>query len=66
MYRALRLNGIYLIADLGAYNRTHPVPGDTRPRVLPKSLGPAWGLHLVDVNVALGNLVDLVRTQSGR
>ena len=26
---------------------------------------PAWGLHLVDVNVALGNLVDLVRTQSG-
>ena len=37
------------------------VPG-TRP--LPKSLGPAWGLHLIDVNVALGDLVDLVRAQS--
>jgi pimeloyl-ACP methyl ester carboxylesterase len=23
-----------------------------------------WGLHLADVNIALGNLVDLVRTQS--
>ena len=27
------------------------------------SPSPAWGLHLVDANVALGNLVDLVRHQ---
>ena len=27
------------------------------------SPSPAWGLHLVDANVALGNLVDLVRRQ---
>jgi hypothetical protein len=27
------------------------------------ALGPRWGLHLVDVNIALGNLVDLVRDQ---
>lgn len=36
---------------------------DARPRIT-TALGPAWGLHLVDVNVALGNLVDLVRGQS--
>jgi Protein of unknown function (DUF3089) len=28
------------------------------------ALPPAWGLHLGDVNLALGNLVDLVRTQA--
>jgi hypothetical protein len=27
-------------------------------------LGPTWGLHLSDVNIALGNLVDLVRKQA--
>ncbi len=27
-------------------------------------LGPTWGLHLVDVNIALGNLVDLVRGEA--
>ena len=36
---------------------------DKRPFVQPR-LGPAWGLHLVDVNLALGNLVDLVRHQA--
>ena len=41
------------------------VPGDTRPASVPQTLGPAWGLHLVDVNIALGNLVDLVRTETG-
>jgi hypothetical protein len=41
------------------------VPGDTRPAAVPETLGPAWGLHLVDVNIALGNLVDLVRAQTG-
>jgi pimeloyl-ACP methyl ester carboxylesterase len=34
-------------------------PGDTRP-VVKQTIGPTWGLHLVDVNIALGNLVSLV------
>ena len=38
-------------------------PGDHRPGVTP-SLGPTWGLHRVDVNLALGNLVGLVRRQA--
>ncbi len=38
-------------------------PGDTRT-VVGQTLGPAWGLHLVDVNIALGDLVDLARTES--
>ncbi len=36
--------------------------GDDRPR-LADTLGPTWGLHLVDMNVAMGNLVELVRGQ---
>jgi Protein of unknown function (DUF3089) len=42
---------------------TTNVPGDTRP-VVTQVLGPTWGLHLVDVNIALGNLIDLVRQQA--
>ena len=43
---------------------TAPVtPGDTRAVVGPM-LGPLWGLHLVDVNIAFGNLVGLVRQQA--
>ncbi len=38
-------------------------PTDPRPRVT-ESLGPDWGLHVLDINLALGNLVDLVRSQS--
>jgi hypothetical protein len=34
-----------------------PVPGDARPTVS-ASLGPQWGYHLNDVNLALGNLVS--------
>jgi hypothetical protein len=41
----------------------HRRPGDVRP-LLPKMLGPVWGLHLVDVNLALGNLVGLVHSES--
>jgi hypothetical protein len=26
--------------------------------------GPAWGLHVLDVNIALGNLVDLIRSEA--
>jgi hypothetical protein len=38
-------------------------PGDARPAVQPV-LGPRWGLHLDDVNLALGNLVRIVRDES--
>ena len=37
--------------------------GDTRPAVRP-TLGPGWGLHLVDVNIALEDLVSVVRDES--
>jgi hypothetical protein len=37
--------------------------GDRRQRVT-QSLGPTWGLHLVDVSLAYGNLVELVRRQA--
>jgi hypothetical protein len=37
--------------------------GDVRPK-LAGSLGPSWGLHLYDVNVALGDLVALVKHQA--
>ncbi|MGC8513358.1 MAG: DUF3089 domain-containing protein [Acidimicrobiales bacterium] len=33
------------------------IPGDTRPLVK-ASLGPTWGYHVDDVNLALGNLVS--------
>ena len=36
---------------------------DGRP-VVQQVLGPTWGLHLVDVNLALGNLVDDLRGQA--
>jgi pimeloyl-ACP methyl ester carboxylesterase len=38
-------------------------PGDTRP-IVKQTIGPTWGLHLVDVNIALGNLVSLVGDES--
>ncbi len=38
---------------------------DGRP-VVSQALGPAWGLHLVDVNIALGNLVDDLEAQAAR
>ncbi|MFN8159817.1 MAG: DUF3089 domain-containing protein [Solirubrobacterales bacterium] len=39
------------------------IPGDTRPIVTP-SLGAAWGLHLYDINLALGNLVKLTKLEA--
>jgi hypothetical protein len=38
-------------------------PGDRRA-LLTESAGPTLGLHLYDVNVAYGNLVSLVGSQS--
>jgi Protein of unknown function (DUF3089) len=37
-------------------------PGDGRP-LMKEILDPRWGLHASDVNVELGDLVDLVRAQ---
>ena len=39
------------------------VASDQRP-ALSVNESPSWGLHVVDVNIALGNLVDLVRSQA--
>ena len=38
-------------------------PDDTRPE-LAEPLGPTWGLHLVDVNIAMGDLVALAGKQA--
>ncbi len=35
------------------------------PEYVTESLGPEWGLHLYDVNIALGNLVHTVALQAG-
>lgn len=45
------------ITDMGG-------PTDPRTRFQSSVLGPTWGYHLADVNIALGNLVDLVRRQA--
>ncbi len=39
-------------------------PGDSRP-VLKETLGPTWGYHLYDVNIAYGDLVDLASSEAG-
>jgi len=36
--------------------------GDPRP-IVPPSLGPTWGLHLADMQLAMGNLVKLVKLE---
>ena len=42
----------------------HGNPSDPRVDNIGGDLTPQWGLHLVDVNVAIGNLVDIVRQQA--
>lgn len=42
----------------------HGNPADPRVDDIRGDLTPQWGLHLVDMNVAMGNLVDLVSAQS--
>jgi hypothetical protein len=42
------------VTPLGSFPALHPVPD------------PTWGLHLVDANIALGNLVKLVHGQARR
>jgi hypothetical protein len=41
---------------------TAVIPGDRRPKVSP-DLGPTWGLHVYDANLALGDLINDVRQQ---
>jgi hypothetical protein len=43
---------VLMISPVGSARKLVPVPDA------------GWGLHLADVNIALGNLVDLVRSQS--
>jgi hypothetical protein len=40
----------------------HRAAGDGRP-VVTQALGPLWGLHIYDVNIALGNLVAVLRAE---
>jgi Protein of unknown function (DUF3089) len=44
-------------------DRIRSASDDLRP-VVPAA-APTWGLHTVDVNIALGNLVELIRSESG-
>lgn len=47
----------YLSVTIGA------APGDRRGQDVGGNLGPSWGLHLVDVNLAMGDIVALVAAQ---
>ncbi|MGI9578084.1 MAG: DUF3089 domain-containing protein [Microthrixaceae bacterium] len=40
--------------------------GEAFPPDLGGRVGPGWGTHLADVNFTMGDLVELVRTQSGQ
>ena len=42
----------------------HGNAADPRVDEIAGDLTPQWGLHLVDVNLAMGDLVDIVRTQA--
>jgi hypothetical protein len=50
-------------SDAGGANVLEITPLNGAPDFKP-SPTPQWGLHLVDANIALGDLVDLVRTQA--
>jgi hypothetical protein len=42
----------------------HGAPADPRTDDIAGDLTPQWGLHLIDVNVAMGSLLDVVAHQS--
>ena len=42
----------------------HPDPAGTRTDDIIGDLTPDWGLHLVDFNISLGNLIDVVGEQA--
>jgi len=41
----------------------HGEPADPRTDEISGDLTPPWGLHLIDVNLAMGNLLEVVRAQ---
>jgi len=45
---------------------TNPSPAGAWPTDVGGRLTPQWGLHMVDVNLAQGSLIDLIRTQGTR
>jgi hypothetical protein len=49
--------------DGASWLQVEPVPGTSLPAPQ-QPLGPSWGLHLGDVNLALGDLVEVVRRQA--
>lgn len=49
--------------DGASWLQVTPVPGAPLP-ALDQRLGPDWGLHVADVNLALGDLVEVVRRQA--
>ena len=52
-------------ADGASWLQVRDVAGAADPRArLTENLGPAWGLHAYDVNIALGNLVRIVKRQT--
>jgi hypothetical protein len=57
-------HGSYLAVTL------HPTPGGARTNdisgdvVVNGQVMADWGLHLIDVNLAMGNLIDIVGQQS--
>jgi hypothetical protein len=56
--------GTYLAVHVNANPddpRTDDIVGDV---VVNNQVLPDWGLHLIDANLAMGNLIDLVRAQS--
>ena len=42
----------------------HGVPSDPRTDDIIGDITPMWGLHLIDVNLSMGNLVDIVGKQA--
>ncbi len=42
----------------------HPDPAGSRVNDIPGDLTPEWGLHLVDVNLVMGDIVDMVGRQA--
>jgi len=56
--------GTYLAVHVNANPndpRTDDIVGDV---VVNNQVLPDWGLHLIDANLAMGNLIDLVRAES--
>jgi hypothetical protein len=49
------------VHDDPAEPRATDISGDV---VVGGNVRPEWGLHLIDVNVAMGNLLDIVSAQS--